>query len=72
MIVLEYLKGGQLMDHLHTIGNKYSEQDASALFAQVPVTHVTLSVPARLLRLARRAQCEGDSPLGTGYRGCEK
>ena len=33
--MLEYLRGGQFLDHLHTIGNKYSEQQAAALFAQV-------------------------------------
>ena len=32
--MLEYLKGGQLLDHLHTIGDFYTEQQAAALFAQ--------------------------------------
>ena len=35
VLVLEYLKGGQLLDHLHTIGEHYTEQQAAALFAQV-------------------------------------
>ncbi len=34
VLVLEYLKGGQLLDHLHTIGEHYTEQQAAALFAQ--------------------------------------
>ena len=33
-IVLQYLRGGQLLDHLHTIGDQYSEQQAAELFAQ--------------------------------------
>ena len=32
--MLEYLKGGQLLDHLHTIGEHYTERQAAALFAQ--------------------------------------
>ena len=34
VLVLEYLKGGQLLDHLHTIGEHYTEQQAAELFAQ--------------------------------------
>lgn len=36
VLVMEYLRGGQLLDHLHTVaGDRYSEQQAAALFMQV-------------------------------------
>ena len=34
VLVLEYLRGGQLFDHLHKLGDHYNEQQAADLFAQ--------------------------------------
>ena len=51
--MLEYLRGGQFLDHLHTIGNKYSEQQAAALFAQVRHVAAEGSRMIRLLNVIR-------------------
>lgn len=35
VLVMEYLRGGQLFDHLHMVtGDRYTEQQAAALFTQ--------------------------------------
>ncbi len=42
MLVLEYLRGGQLYDSLHRLGGSeepYTEQGAAAIFAQVGWVH---------------------------------
>ncbi len=48
VLVLEYLKGGQLLDHLHTIGEHYTERQAAALFAQArtPLWEARAACPA--------------------------
>ncbi len=57
VIVLEYLRGGQLYDSLHRLAGSeqpYTEQAAAAIFAQVKKVPTRSSTSTKLIAHAKR------------------